>query len=282
MAQTSIGGFLIANVGTDTYNVMTSTCTHDTCTIDGFTDARFVCPCHGSQFSTSGAVLAGPASRALREFLELVRQRRPHLHGMSITHATRKSAGVAALFVCLGVAATATPEQTPARGWTVSSGDVRVTCPLTVGGSFEAKSSVLTGMLTVDPAGAALAGELSVDLQTLDTGIALRTEHMRNTYLEVQKGAGYDKAVLSNIDVGALSQGISDGPRPLSARLRLHGTTQPITGRATLTRRGASVRVEASFSVRIADYGIADPRYLGVGVGKEVVVKATFLANPIS
>ena len=68
MAQTSIGGFLIANVGTDTYNVMTSTCTHDTCTIDGFTDARFVCPCHGSQFSTSGAVLAGPASRALRTF----------------------------------------------------------------------------------------------------------------------------------------------------------------------------------------------------------------------
>lgn len=68
MTQTSIGGFLIANAGTDTYNVMTSTCTHDTCTIDGFTASRFVCPCHGSQFSTSGAVLAGPASRSLRTF----------------------------------------------------------------------------------------------------------------------------------------------------------------------------------------------------------------------
>lgn len=188
--------------------------------------------------------------------------------------------GAAALLVCLSVGSTSAMGQAPARGWTVTSGDIRVTCPLTVGGSFEARSSALTGTLTIAPAGTALAGELSVDLQTLDTGIALRTQHMRENYLEVQKGAGYDKAVLSNIDVGALSQGITDGTRPLSARFRLHGTTQPVTGRATLTRRGAAVRVEASFPVRIADYGIADPRYLGVGVGKEVVVKAVFLANP--
>ena len=201
---------------------------------------------------------------------------------MSIAHSIRKSGGVAALSVCLAAGVTAAPEQAAARGWTVTSGDVRVTCPLTVGGSFEAKSPVLTGTLTVDPGATALAGELSVDLQTLDTGIALRTEHMRDTYLETHKGGGYDKAVLSNVDVGALSQGITDGPRPFSARLLLHGATQPVTGRATLTRRGASVRVEASFSIRIADYGIADPRYLGVGVGKEVMVKATFLANPIS
>ena len=28
----------------------------------------YVCPCHGSQYSTSGAVLNGPATQPLRQF----------------------------------------------------------------------------------------------------------------------------------------------------------------------------------------------------------------------
>ena len=64
------------------------------------------------------------------------------------------------------------------RSWTTTTGDVRVTCPLTVGGSFEAKTTALAGRLSVDPATTALAGELSVELKTLDTGISLRNQHM--------------------------------------------------------------------------------------------------------
>lgn len=195
-------------------------------------------------------------------------------------HATRQAVIAVALLACLGAGVAAVRGQAPARGWTVTTGDIRVTCPLTLGGSFEAKSSALTGTLAVDPARTTLAGELSVDLQTLDTGIALRNQHMRDNYLEVQKGDGYAKAVISNIDIGVVSQGVSDGTRAFSARFRLHGAAQPITGRATLTRRGSAVRVQASFPVRLADHGIADPRYLGVGVGKEVIVNAAFLANP--
>jgi len=30
--------------------------------------AFFVCPCHGSEFNTSGARVSGPAPRALRQF----------------------------------------------------------------------------------------------------------------------------------------------------------------------------------------------------------------------
>jgi YVTN family beta-propeller protein len=55
--------------------------------------------------------------------------------------------------------------------WRVVQGDVRVTCPLTVGGSFEAKTSTLTGALafaSLHPA--VFTGNLAVDLKTLDTG----------------------------------------------------------------------------------------------------------------
>src|SRR5512139_2804934 len=111
------------------------------------------------------------------------------------------------------------------RGWTVTTGDVRVTCPMTVGGSFDAKSSAVAGKLSVDPSSTVLAGELSVDLKTLDTGISLRNQHMVETYLEVGKGEGFEKATLSNIDVGSVAASL-DGQKPFTARLRLHGVTQ--------------------------------------------------------
>jgi polyisoprenoid-binding protein YceI len=195
--------------------------------------------------------------------------------------AARLRAAVAWLAVAAAAVAPALAQPKPSA-WTVTTGEVRVTCPLTVGGSFEAKTTALAGSLSVDSSSTTLAGELSVDLAKLDTGISLRNEHMRNNYLEVGKGAGFDKAVVSSVDVGSLAGGVTDGARPFSAQLRLHGVVQPIKGRATLSRRGGGVRVDAYFPVRLSDYGIPDPRYLGVGVGQEVHVRVTFLANPAS
>ena|SRR5436190_5073511 len=68
LVQSSSGVFLVARTGQDTFSALTSTCTHQTCTIIGFTGDAFVCPCHGSRFSTTGAVQNGPANRPLRSF----------------------------------------------------------------------------------------------------------------------------------------------------------------------------------------------------------------------
>jgi hypothetical protein len=73
--------------------------------------------------------------------------------------------------------------------WRVGRGDVRVTCPMTIGGSFDAKTTALTGAVTASARGSrAFDGSLTVDLRTLDTGIGLRNEHLRENYLEVDKG----------------------------------------------------------------------------------------------
>lgn len=42
-------------------------CTHQQCTIE-WDGERFECPCHGSQFSSTGMVLRGPAGAPLRTF----------------------------------------------------------------------------------------------------------------------------------------------------------------------------------------------------------------------
>jgi polyisoprenoid-binding protein YceI len=166
--------------------------------------------------------------------------------------------------------------------WRVVRGEVRVLCPMTIGGSFEAKTKSLTGTVTLAASHPVLlAGDLTVDLEDLDTGIDLRNEHLRNTYLEVSKDAAYERAVLSEVKLGDVEPEAFQGRTAFSGVFTLHGVKKTVTGQADIRREGASVRVEASFPVTIADYAIAKPRYLGVGVKDEVQVKVSLVAAPV-
>ena len=68
LVRSSSGVFLVARTGDQTFTALTSTCTHQTCTITGFDGGDYVCPCHGSRFTTSGRVVNGPAPAPLRAF----------------------------------------------------------------------------------------------------------------------------------------------------------------------------------------------------------------------
>jgi cytochrome b6-f complex iron-sulfur subunit len=68
MVQTSLGTFLVARTAQDSFTALTATCTHQACTVTGFSDGVFVCPCHGSEYTTAGSVVRGPATRALQQF----------------------------------------------------------------------------------------------------------------------------------------------------------------------------------------------------------------------
>jgi cytochrome b6-f complex iron-sulfur subunit len=68
LVQTSSGNFLVARTAQDTFNAMTAICTHQQCTVAGYQSGTFTCPCHGSQYNTSGAVVRGPATASLRRF----------------------------------------------------------------------------------------------------------------------------------------------------------------------------------------------------------------------
>jgi polyisoprenoid-binding protein YceI len=164
--------------------------------------------------------------------------------------------------------------------WHVGRGEVSVKCPMTVGGSFDAGSSALIGTLTASAARpSALDGSLAVDLRTVDTGIALRNEHLREKYLEVDKGAGYDQAVLSDVVLQGLSADAPAGKGSFTGSLMLHGVKKPVTGPVEIRQAGTGWRVRASFPVNLPDYNIDKPRYLGVGVKDTVQVSVTFTAT---
>ena len=144
----------------------------------------------------------------------------------------------------------------------ISAGGVTVVCPLTVGGSFEAKTK-------------AISGEVA---SQRETGGALRDRHMRDNYLQVGKGAGYDVAVLDGIQVDA-----SDGKGAFRGVLTLHGQKRNVAGTAIIRRRGdGSAHVDAEFPLKVSEFQIPKPTYLGVGVKDEIQVKVAFTVEPMA
>ena len=193
-------------------------------------------------------------------------------------HASVRAAVLACVVAWLG------PSSVFADGprWQVGTASVRIVCPMTVGGSFEAKTSALSGSLAFVAPAMPLTGELAVDLKTLDTGIELRNSHLRANYLEVDKGAGYDRAVLSNIILADKDPATFEGRTSFNGTLLLHGIAKSIRGEATIRRDGESLRIDASFPVVLSDFGIALPQYMGVGVRNQVQASISFVATTVT
>lgn len=173
------------------------------------------------------------------------------------------------------------PTQAGAPGpWRVDGGDVKVLVPMKPGGAFEATTTAIRGTLTPGASQPlSLSGELAVDLATIDTGIDLRNRHLRENYLEVARGEGYDRAVLSDI-VLALADGEAfRGVTEFSGSFLLHGVTRSVTGQAEIEDAVSGVRVEAEFVLDLTDFEIDPPEYMGVGVSNKVGVHVSFDAR---
>jgi polyisoprenoid-binding protein YceI len=185
--------------------------------------------------------------------------------------------GLAGLFILLASSAVAAE----APSWRIERGDVHILVPLKPGGAFSATTSSLSGTLTLEPAKPArLTGEISMDLATIDTGIGLRNQHLREKYLEVAKGKGFDRAVLTAIHLNNADGEAFEGRTAFSATLLLHGVLHPVEGTAEVRRDGLGRRVRAEFPLVLTDFGITPPEYLGVGVGSRLLVKVQFTAMP--
>ncbi|MFN2518762.1 MAG: Rieske (2Fe-2S) protein [Jatrophihabitantaceae bacterium] len=65
---------VLTRTSTDEVHAFSAVCTHQGCTVDKVAGGSIDCPCHGSRFDAStGAVVSGPASRALPSIPVVVR-----------------------------------------------------------------------------------------------------------------------------------------------------------------------------------------------------------------
>jgi polyisoprenoid-binding protein YceI len=179
------------------------------------------------------------------------------------------------LFSVIGLVGVAGPSHA-ADAYKVNNAEVVVVCPLTVGGSFEARTKSVTGEVVASAAEpGSVSGALRVDLQTLETGIAVRDRHMRDNYLEVEKGPDFAVATFDRIRVEKL-----DGKSTFTGTLLLHGQRQEVTGTADLQQRDGRIRVQAQFPIKVSSFQIPKPTYLGVGVRDEIQIKIVMTVEP--
>ena len=105
-------------------------------------------------------------------------------------------------------------------------------------------------------------------LAHLTTGIELRDNHTRD-HLDVQHFPFTELKVARSavqFPAGAATSGEAHG------ELTIHGQTKPVTFHYTATPESGGIRVTAELSIKMTDFGIEQPTYMGIGVKKEVAI----------
>lgn len=125
-------------------------------------------------------------------------------------------------------------------------------------GSFTATTKTINGTAKKNADGSVEASKIEIPLDTLDTGIALRNEHMREKHLETKK---YPNAIVTE------AKG-KDGKG--TAMLEVHGVKKPISGTYEIDGKELVVK----FPVNVGDFNVGKIRYMGVGVKEEAQVEA--------
>ena len=128
-----------------------------------------------------------------------------------------------------------------------------------------------------------VSGSVSFDLTSLDTGIDLRTNHMKEKYLETGK---YHDAKLTLTQM-VLPQDISADhvsvdQVPFTGNLLLHGVEKPVSGVAKIEKSGGKVSIAANFNLKVSDYKIAVPTFAGITMADDVQVSVADSAPVIA
>ena len=141
---------------------------------------------------------------------------------------------------------------------------------------IKGKGSAPQGSLFIQKSG--IRGSISFNLDSLDTGIKLRNEHMKHKYLEIHK---FPKAELKIIKISlpdTLWTDISTSLEnvPYEGTLSLHGNQKKIDGLARIKREENDLNITSQFKIKLKDFGIETPSFKGITVSEDVDVSVSF------
>lgn len=137
--------------------------------------------------------------------------------------------------------------------------EVRASVTLNPAGDFVATIKSNSGQAFFDNQKLTIPN-LTLDLNTLVTGLSLRDDHAKNKYLEVKK---YPTAILSDIKA---ENGKGVG------LLQIRDKKAKVSG--TYKFSADQKQIVAEFKIKLSDFGIEDINYKGIGVEDEVAIEA--------
>jgi len=140
--------------------------------------------------------------------------------------------------------------------------------------SFDGKTSDVTGTIVADPTNPAGASvQLTINVDSLDTGVGLRNKEMRERYLETNK---FGSASFQSISVAAPPSIAANQPIEIRVigEMTLHGVTKRMTipVRVVLIPDGR-IHATSNFKIHMPDFGISVPHSILVTVNDEVPVR---------
>lgn len=116
-----------------------------------------------------------------------------------------------------------------------------------------------------------LSGTFEIDLNQLETGMKLRNDHMKDKYLEVKK---FPTAKLIIEDSQLPQVWTLETPELKNQKLKgfieMHGQKKPVVVECDINKSGL---VNAKFELKITDYKIDIPSFMGVTVADKVTVQ---------
>lgn len=138
----------------------------------------------------------------------------------------------------------------------------------TVQGSLGSAS----GRIAFDPASGLAAGEVVIDLTGAETGVERRDSKMHEKILETDR---FPKAVyrVERIDVPDRHLELGRNDLQLHGTLEFHGATHPVSVPAVASLEGDRVSATAWIEVPYVEWGLPDPSFFVLRVGKSVRVE---------
>lgn len=150
--------------------------------------------------------------------------------------------------------------------------------------SFEGKTSEVRGRIGCDPD--RLAGpcdlRIVVDLASLDTGIGMRNDHMRDRHLETDR---FPEAEFTGTSIVTASSETLEAGKSVRLTVRgqfaLHGVTRDREIEAVATLAGdGKLHVKAEFPVSLEAHEISRPGFLVMKLADEQKVRISLICSP--
>lgn len=142
--------------------------------------------------------------------------------------------------------------------------------------SIEGKSGApCTGDWIVE-GGSAKRSKITMDLNKLETGIALRDKHLRENYLHTDKFPTATMTEIEPSDLDGQIKGTSKGKSPFKGMLELHGKKAPVTGLYEV--KGGNL-YSGDMEIDLPDFGVDRPSFMGVKVVDKVYLTFKFKAE---
>jgi polyisoprenoid-binding protein YceI len=114
---------------------------------------------------------------------------------------------------------------------------------------------------------------VKVALKKLDTGIALRDDHMTKKYMECEK---FPDATLTVARSALKLPESGESSGEATGTFAMHGKTKDLPFKYKATKGAAGTDVEGTLHLDFRDFGIEIPNYLGITVKPDVDVAAKF------